>query len=121
MRNKPFAEWALRRCVARDDSVKMRFFARHFFHRDRADAGSFVNFYQLLGGGIFAGDQHIAEQHRERFVAYQILCHQHRVAQSQRLFLPRVADLHHVADVAAPSPLDPCLPFSSRNRSSVGL
>jgi hypothetical protein len=72
----------------------------HFFDRDGTHPGRRVHIDQLFGRGIFAGNQHVAKQHRERLVAHQIARHQHRVAKAERLLLPCVADLHHVRDIA---------------------
>ena len=76
----------------------MRFFLGHFFDGDRTNARSGVDINQLFGGRIFSGNQHVAQQNRKRLVADQILCHQHRVPEPERLLLPRVTHLHHVAD-----------------------
>ena len=82
-----------------DDPVQPGLFARHLFDGDGAFSRAFVHFDQLLGGGIRSRNNHVAEQHGERFVADQFLGHEHGVSQPKRFLLPRVAEMHHVADV----------------------
>src|SRR5437879_3063222 len=76
----------------------MRLLFGYFFNGNRSDARRRVHVNELFRGRIPAGNQHIAEKNRERLVTHQIFCHQHRVSQAQRLLLPRVTHLHHVAD-----------------------
>ncbi len=95
-----FAEGRLRGGYGVDDAVKMRFVFGDLLNGDGADAGGFVNADELFGGGIFSGDEHVAEKNGERFVADEIARDEHGVAEAERLFLARVADLHHVGDFA---------------------
>lgn len=83
-----------------DDAVEMRFIFGNLFDGNGANASGLVNTNELSGGGVFSRDEHIAEKNGERFVADKIARDKHGVAESQRLFLARVADLHHVADLA---------------------
>src|SRR5260370_33301993 len=76
----------------------MRLLFGYFFNGNRSHARRRVHVNELFRGRIPAVNQHIAKQNRERLVAHQIFCHQHGVSQAQRLFLPRVDYLHHVAD-----------------------
>ena len=69
-----------------------------FFDSNRAHAGCRIHINQLFRRRILAGNQNITEQNRERLVTHQVLRHQHGMSQPQRLFLPRVTYLHHVAD-----------------------
>ncbi len=78
----------------------MRAVARDFLYRDGTNARRFVHVDELLRGGIFAGDEHVAKQHGERLIAHQVARDQHGVTEAERLFLSRVADLHHVRDIA---------------------
>src|SRR5216683_728207 len=75
----------------------MRLLLGNFFDGNRSDSRLSVYVNELLRRRIPAGNQHIAEQNRERLVAHQIFCHQHGVSQAQRLLLPRVTHLYHVA------------------------
>src|SRR5207245_7125688 len=76
----------------------MSFVPGNFLDGDGSHAGGFVDVDKLLGRGIRAGDQHVTEQNRERFVADEVAGHENSVAKSERLLLPRVAELQHVAD-----------------------
>jgi hypothetical protein len=82
------------------NAVQICFFFRDLFHGNCTNTSGFVNVNELLGSGIFAGDEDVAEQNGERLVADEIARDEHGVAQAERLFLPRVADLDHVADAA---------------------
>lgn len=76
------------------------FLAGNFLHRDGARARCFINVDQLLGGWIWSGNEHVSQEHRKRFVADKIFRDENGMAEAQRLFLTRVTDLHHVADIA---------------------
>src|SRR5437773_3343004 len=76
----------------------MSFVPGNFLDGDGADAGGFVDVDKLLGRGIRAGDQHVTEQNRERFVADKVASNENGVAKPERFLLPRVAELQHVAD-----------------------
>src|SRR6266581_2907937 len=80
------------------DAVEMSFVPGNFLDGDGADAGGFVDVDKLLGRGIRAGDQHVTEQNRERFVADKVAGNENGVAKPERFLLPRVAELQHVAD-----------------------
>src|SRR3989441_191701 len=80
------------------DAVEMSFVPGNFLDGDGADAGGFVDVDKLLGRGIRVGDQHVTEQNRERFVADKVASNENGVAKPERLLLPRVAELQHVAD-----------------------
>jgi hypothetical protein len=95
-----FAERGEGRGFAGNDSVEMGFVVRNFFDGDRAGAGSVINIDELFGGGIRAGDQHVAKEYGERFIADKILRDQDGVAEAEGLFLASVADLEHVTDAA---------------------
>src|SRR5580704_1309525 len=95
---KPRTERRQRRGLPVDDAIKMGFFPRHFLHRNSANTSGRVHIDQLPGGGVFSRNQYVSQQNRERLVAHKILGHQHGVSQPERLLLPRVAHLDHVAD-----------------------
>src|ERR1700738_2073981 len=97
---KAFAEGRLGSGLARHDAVEIGFIAGHFFDRNRADAGGGVDIDELFGGGIFAGDQNVAEKHGERFVANEVAGYQHGVSEAERFLLTGVTYLNHVADAA---------------------
>src|SRR6266568_1077325 len=92
------AKRRLRRGFAIHDAVEMSFVPGNFLDGDGADAGGFVDVDKLLGRGIRAGDQHVTEQDRERFVADKVASNENGVAKPERFLLPRVAELQHVAD-----------------------
>ena len=95
-----FAEGRDGRGFAVNDAVEMGFLVRHFFNGDGAGAGGFVDVDELLGGGIFAGDENIAEENGEGLVAHEILGDQDGVAEAEGFLLAGVADLDHVGDAA---------------------
>ncbi len=73
--------------------------ARHFFDRDGAFARGLVHFDELAGRGPRTRNDHVAEQYGERLVTHQFFRDKHGVPESQWLLLPRIAEVHHVADV----------------------
>src|SRR6267378_419813 len=95
-----FAERRLRGRYGVDDAVEMRFVFGYLFDGDGTDAGGLVNADELFGSGIFSGNEHVAEKNGERFVADEIARDEHSMAEAERLLLARVADLHHVGDLA---------------------
>ena len=78
----------------------MGFLAGHFLNGDGAGAGGFVDVNELLGGGILAGDENVAEEHGERLVAHEILGDQNGVAEAEGFLLAGVTDLDHAGDAA---------------------
>jgi len=82
-----FAERRLRRGFAGEDAVEVRFVAGNFLDSDRASAGSFVNFDELPGGGIRAGDQHVARSTANGSSPTRSFRDQDRMAEAERLFL----------------------------------
>src|SRR5690242_21506629 len=78
----------------------MRSLLGDFFDSDGSDASCHIDIDELFRGRILPGNQHVAEQYRKWFIALKISCNQHGVPQAKRLFLARVTDLNHVADLA---------------------
>ena len=49
--------------------------ARDLFDGDGTHAGGVIDFNELLRGGIFSGNQHVTQKHREGFITNQIAGH----------------------------------------------
>ena len=80
------------------DAVQRSLLARNFFHGDGADAGFLPDIDQLARSRAGAGNDDVAQEHGERLVADQFAGGEHGVAESERFFLARVAELDRLAD-----------------------
>ncbi len=78
----------------------MRLIPGNIFDSDRAFTGCFVNINQLARGGTRIERDYVAEQHGERFSADQMFGHKDGVSEPERLFLPGVTYLNHIANFA---------------------
>src|SRR5580700_9475464 len=71
---------------------------RHWFNGNRANTGVLVNFHDLARCRTRSWNNHVAEKHGKWFIAHQLSRRQYGMTQSQRFFLPRIAEMKHIAD-----------------------